>query len=86
MGFIDSVTAPFCESCNRIRLTAGRQAAHLSLLVERTRHPRPDARRRVRTRTVANLLCAAVSTKELKHHITDGLFVKPKRTMSQIGG
>jgi len=85
MGFIDSVTAPFCDSCNRIRLTAdGKLRTCLFSLNEHDilgpiRAGASDA-------DVAKLLCAAVSTKELKHHITDGLFVKPKRTMSQIGG
>jgi molybdenum cofactor biosynthesis enzyme MoaA len=35
---------------------------------------------------VTELLHAAVATKEKKHHITDGMYVKPDRTMSQIGG
>jgi cyclic pyranopterin phosphate synthase len=85
MGFIDSVTAPFCESCNRIRLTAdGKLRTCLFSLNEHD--ILGPMRAGASDQDVANLLCAAVSTKELKHHITDGLFVKPKRTMSQIGG
>ncbi len=85
MGFIDSVTAPFCDTCNRIRLTAdGKLRTCLFSLNEHDllgpmRHGASDEQ-------IAALLRAAVSTKELKHHITDGLFVKPQRTMSQIGG
>jgi len=30
VGFISSVTAPFCDSCNRARLTRGRPAAIVS--------------------------------------------------------
>jgi len=85
MGFIDSVTAPFCDSCNRIRLTAdGKLRTCLFSLNEHD--ILGPIRAGASDEDVAKLLCAAVSTKELKHHITDGLFVKPKRTMSQIGG
>jgi cyclic pyranopterin phosphate synthase len=85
IGFIDSVTAPFCSACNRIRLTAdGKLRTCLFSLREHDllgpmRAGASDAE-------VADLLRGAVATKERKHHITDGLFVKPERTMSQIGG
>ena len=85
IGFIDSVTAPFCSTCNRIRLTAdGKLRTCLVSLREHDllgplRAGATDAELRDR-------LAAAVATKELKHHITDGLFVKPERTMSRIGG
>jgi len=85
LGFIDSVTAPFCATCNRIRLTAdGKLRTCLFSLREHDllgplRAGASDAELEL-------LLRAAVATKELKHHISDGLFVKPQRTMSQIGG
>ena len=85
VGFIDSVTEPFCASCNRIRLTAdGKLRTCLFSLAEH------DLRGALRAGAsdleIARLLHRAVRTKELKHHITDGLFVKPERTMSRIGG
>jgi cyclic pyranopterin phosphate synthase len=85
MGFIDSVTAPFCSTCNRIRLTAdGKLRTCLFSLKEHDLlGPMRDG---ATDHEVAALLRSAVSTKELKHHITDGMFVKPQRTMSQIGG
>ena len=85
LGFIDSVTAPFCSTCNRIRLTAdGKLRTCLFSLREHDLlHP---MRAGASDAELAQLLAAAVSTKELKHHITDGLFVKPERTMSRIGG
>jgi cyclic pyranopterin phosphate synthase len=85
MGFIDSVTAPFCSTCNRIRLTAdGKLRTCLFSLREHDllgplRAGASDAE-------LARRLRDAVASKELKHHISDGLFVKPERTMSQIGG
>ena len=85
MGFIDSVTAPFCTTCNRIRLTAdGKLRTCLFSLKEHDLLG--PMRAGASDDEVASLLRAAVGTKELKHHITDGLFVKPERTMSQIGG
>ncbi len=85
MGFIDSVSAPFCDTCNRIRLTAdGKLRTCLFSLNEHDLLG--PMRAGASDEQVAALLRAAVSTKELKHHITDGLFVKPQRTMSQIGG
>ena len=85
MGFIDSVSAPFCNTCNRIRLTAdGKLRTCLFSLNEHD--ILGPMRAGASDEQVAALLRAAVITKELKHHITDGLFVKPQRTMSQIGG
>jgi cyclic pyranopterin phosphate synthase len=85
MGFISSVTEPFCASCNRIRLTAdGKLRTCLFSLRE---HDLLSALRAgASDMELAALLHAGVQTKELKHHITDGMFVKPERTMSQIGG
>jgi len=85
VGFISSVTEPFCAECNRIRLTAdGKLRTCLFSLREH------DLREPLRTGAsddeIADRLAAAVATKERKHHITDGLFVKPERTMSAIGG
>lgn len=85
VGFIDSVTQPFCSDCNRIRLTAdGKLRTCLFSLKEH------DLLGPLRTGAdddeLERCLRAAVGTKELKHHITDGLFVKPARSMSQIGG
>ena len=85
VGFIDSVTEPFCADCNRIRLTAdGKLRTCLFSLREH------DLRSALRSGEsddeVVQRLHAAVDTKERKHHITDGMFVKPERTMSAIGG
>jgi GTP 3',8-cyclase len=85
LGFIDSVTDPFCASCNRIRLTADGKL-RTCLFSLREHDLRAPLRAGVDDAGIARALQAAVRTKELKHHITDGLFVKPERTMSQIGG
>ncbi|MCL4685906.1 GTP 3',8-cyclase MoaA [Myxococcota bacterium] len=85
MGFIDSVTAPFCASCNRIRLTADGKL-RTCLFSLREHDLLGPMRAGLSDAELADRLRAAVTTKELKHHISDGLFVKPERTMSQIGG
>jgi cyclic pyranopterin phosphate synthase len=85
MGFIDTVTAPFCATCNRIRLTADGKL-RTCLFSLREHDLLGPLREGASDEELAERLRAAVATKELKHHITDGLFVKPARTMSQIGG
>jgi cyclic pyranopterin phosphate synthase len=85
LGFIDSVTDPFCASCNRIRLTADGKL-RTCLFSLREHDLRAPLRAGADDAGIARALQDAVLTKELKHHITDGLFVKPERTMSQIGG
>jgi cyclic pyranopterin phosphate synthase len=85
LGFIDSVTAPFCSTCNRIRLTADGKL-RTCLFSLREHDLLGPLRAGITDEELAERLAAAVATKELKHHITDGLFVKPERTMSRIGG
>jgi cyclic pyranopterin phosphate synthase len=85
MGFIDSVTAPFCSTCNRIRLTADGKL-RTCLFSLREHDLLGPLRSGASDEELAGILRSAVAQKELKHHITDGLFVKPERTMSQIGG
>ena len=85
VGFIDSVTEPFCSTCNRIRLTADGKL-RTCLFSLREHDLRGLLRAGASDDELAGLLRAAVRTKELKHHVSDGLFVKPERTMSQIGG
>ncbi len=85
VGFIDSVTAPFCASCNRIRLTADGKL-RTCLFSVREHDLRGLIRSGAGDEALMERLHGAVATKELKHHISDGLFVKPERPMSRIGG
>ena len=85
VGFISSVTEPFCEQCNRIRLTADGQLRTCLFSVTETdlltslRAGDPDE-------TIGNLIIEAVKQKEAGHQINAANFVKPKRNMSMIGG
>ena len=85
IGFINSVSEPFCESCNRVRLTAdGKLRTCLFSLVE------TDLRLLLRggadDATIARAIGDAVWRKEPGHRINEADFVRSARTMSQIGG
>ncbi|HVM53391.1 MAG TPA: GTP 3',8-cyclase MoaA [Acidimicrobiales bacterium] len=85
VGAIPSVTAPFCGSCDRVRLTAeGRLRACLFSLEE------TDLRSILRSGRseddVAAAVEACVAGKWAGHQIGQATFVQPPRSMSQIGG
>jgi cyclic pyranopterin phosphate synthase len=85
VGFVDSVTQPFCRRCNRIRLTADGKIRTCLFSIDEI-----DAIGPIRSGAsddeLARIFHGAVARKEKKHHISDGLFIKPDRTMSAIGG
>jgi cyclic pyranopterin phosphate synthase len=85
IGFISSVSQPFCSNCDRVRLTSdGKFRTCLFSLDEM------DLRAMLRTgagnQDIADALVAAVWKKEEGHLINRPGFVRPERTMSQIGG
>jgi cyclic pyranopterin phosphate synthase len=85
VGFINSVTQPFCAACDRLRLTAEGQIRNcLFSTVEW------DARLVMRSggsdEDLADLLCASVAAKKAGHGIDTPDFVRPERAMYQIGG
>ena len=93
VGVIASVTAPFCEKCDRIRVTAeGKLRTCLFALDEFDLRAilRDEERGDADPRTVDDLLAAeierAVGTKWAGHRIGKVDFVRPARSMSQIGG
>jgi cyclic pyranopterin phosphate synthase len=85
IGVIPSVTRPFCGDCDRVRITAeGKFRTCLFALDEH------DLRAVVRNGGTDEDLAAAieraVGTKWAGHHIGRVSFVRPPRSMSQIGG
>ena len=85
VGFINPVTQPFCEDCNRLRLTAEGQVRNcLFSTVEW------DARAVLRgdgtDAELAQLIRECVWAKKPGHGIDSADFVRPKRAMYQIGG
>ena len=84
-GVIASVTKPFCESCDRIRLAAdGKIRTCLFSLEEHDL--KSIVRRGGSPDEIAAALEAAVGTKWAGHAIGNVNFLRPKRSMSQIGG
>jgi len=85
VGVIPSVTRPFCDQCDRIRLTADGQLR--SCLFSLEDH---DLRGPLRAGAGDDELSAAieacVGAKWAGHAIGQVQFVKPRRSMSQIGG
>jgi cyclic pyranopterin phosphate synthase len=85
IGVIASVTAPFCASCDRTRLTADGQIR--SCLFS---HTETDLRTPLRAgaddATLADLWSGAHKAKPAGHGIGDKDFHQPARTMSSIGG
>ncbi len=85
IGFINPVSEPFCDDCNRIRLTAdGRLRTCLFSMNE------TDLRGPLRAGAgddeIEQIIRDAVWRKELKHHVGEPGFIQPSRTMSAIGG
>lgn len=85
IGFINPVSEPFCDDCNRIRLTAdGMLRTCLFSHTETSlRDPMRDG---ADDATLAQIIRDAVWRKELKHRVGDAGFRQPERTMSRIGG
>lgn len=85
VGFINPVSAPFCSTCDRIRLTADGQLRTCLFATEET-----DLRALLRSgaddEAIAHTIRQAVWHKELKHYIGDKRFKHASRTMSRIGG
>jgi cyclic pyranopterin phosphate synthase len=84
IGFINPVTQPFCEDCNRLRITAeGKVRNCLFSTVEW------DARAILRggsDEELAELVRECIWAKKPGHGIDTEQFVRPERAMYQIGG
>jgi GTP 3',8-cyclase len=85
IGVIPSVTRPFCDSCDRVRLTAEGQLRSCLFAVDEV-----DLRALVRGGAsdddVADAVRRCVAGKWAGHMIGQVTFVRPRRSMSQIGG
>ena len=85
VGIIASVTQAFCSTCDRVRLTADGQFR--TCLFATTDHDlRGPLRAGASDDDLAVLLAAAVRTKGPGHAIGQATFIRPNRSMSQIGG
>jgi cyclic pyranopterin phosphate synthase len=85
VGFIASVSRPFCLNCNRIRLTADGKFRYCLFAIEET-----DIRTLLRDGSPDQEIAAAVRKsvrdKWIGHQINTQQFVPPPRPMYSIGG
>jgi cyclic pyranopterin phosphate synthase len=85
VGVIPSVTAPFCASCNRVRITADGQFRTCLFSLDET-----DLRGMLRAgagdEEIAQAIRGAVAGKWAGHAIGAAEFTRPDRSMSMIGG
>jgi cyclic pyranopterin phosphate synthase len=85
IGFIASISKPFCGNCNRIRLTADGHIRYCLFAVDETevktllRSQAPDSE-------IAAAIRSTVSQKWAGHEINSSKFVAPPRPMYAIGG
>ncbi|MCA9217004.1 MAG: GTP 3',8-cyclase MoaA [Planctomycetales bacterium] len=85
VGFINSVTQPFCQSCNRLRITAEGQVRNCLFSTSEW-----DVRALLRSgasdEQIVELVRESVSAKKRGHGIDSDSFERPARAMYQIGG
>ncbi|MEX2274383.1 MAG: GTP 3',8-cyclase MoaA [Actinomycetota bacterium] len=85
IGVIGSVTQPFCDTCNRLRLTAEGQVRSCLFALEET-DLRAPLREGASDADLEALIRTAVWSKWSGHRIDHPDFVQPDRSMSMIGG
>ncbi|HWL08841.1 MAG TPA: GTP 3',8-cyclase MoaA [Planctomicrobium sp.] len=85
IGFIPSVSEPFCDRCNRFRLTADGKLRNCLFSLEET-----DLRSLLRGGAgddeIAGAIRQSIHQKWAGHHINSPDFVQPDRAMYSIGG
>jgi cyclic pyranopterin phosphate synthase len=85
VGFIASVSRPFCLNCNRLRLTADGKVRYCLFAIEED-----DVKGLMRSGAsddeIAMLVRRNVGGKWVGHEINSGKFVAPPRPMYSIGG
>jgi GTP 3',8-cyclase len=84
-GVIPSVTEAFCESCDRVRLTADGMLRHC-LFATRELDLRTLLRNGATDDDLAEAITGEVGAKWAGHQINQVHFIRPSRSMSQIGG
>jgi GTP 3',8-cyclase len=85
VGFISSVSQAFCTTCNRIRLTA--EGGLRTCLFSLSETPLRDLMRGGASDDhICRVIEQAVWSKEEGHLINQEGFIRPSKSMSQIGG
>jgi cyclic pyranopterin phosphate synthase len=85
VGFIASVSEPFCLNCNRIRLTSDGKLRYCLFAIDET-----DVKGLLRSggsdQAIADAVRRNIAEKWLGHEINSAKFVPPPRPMYSIGG
>lgn len=85
VGFIASVSKPFCLNCNRVRLTSDGKLRYCLFAIQET-----DVKTLLRTgasdRHIAAAIRQNIAGKWMGHEINSAKFVAPPRPMYSIGG
>jgi cyclic pyranopterin phosphate synthase len=84
IGFISSVTAPFCATCTRARLTAD-GILRMCLLREKEIDLLTPLRSGASVDELRNLILDAIWNKPWGHGLAEGI-IPLNRAMSEIGG
>lgn len=84
IGFISPVSNPYCDDCNRMRVTADGRL-RLCLLSEQEINFRDTLRNGGSQQELVELFKLAIQRKPVGHQLKNGHFAE-NRTMSQIGG
>jgi cyclic pyranopterin phosphate synthase len=85
VGIIASVSEPFCDTCNRLRITAEGEVRSCLFALEET-DLRGPMRAGASDDELERLVRRAVWRKWSGHRINHPDFVQPERSMSMIGG
>jgi len=85
IGIIATVSEAFCDACDRIRLTADGKFRNCLFAIQEY-----DVRKLLRENAgdekIIELFSHAVKQKWAGHQIGKSVFIRPSKTMSQIGG
>lgn len=85
VGIIASISKPFCQNCNRIRLTAEGKLRNCLFAIHET-DLKPLLRGGAEDEQIALAIRQNVMEKWEGHEINTSRFIKPLRTMHAIGG
>jgi cyclic pyranopterin phosphate synthase len=85
IGFIASVSQPFCKSCNRFRITADGKIRNCLFSHEET-DIKSLIRNNVPDSEIVEAVRQSIQAKKAGHEINSAKFIQPDRPMYSIGG
>lgn len=85
IGMIASVSQPFCQNCNRFRLTADGKIRNCLFSLEET-DIKTLLRENAPAETIVEAVRQSISAKKAGHQINSADFIQPDRPMYSIGG